>query len=69
MNKPDDFTDEHNGIIKKIELLNRREDFISFFFLIEFRKYITKLEESGDKIKMSEFEKVKSKKVNELFKK
>ena len=69
MNKPDDFTDEHNGIIKKIELLNRREDFISFFFLIEFRKYITKLEESGDKIKMSEFEKVKSKKANKLFKK
>ena len=69
MNKPDDFTDEHNGIIKKIELLNRREDFESFFFSIEYRKYITKLEESGDKIKMSEFEKVKSKKANKLFKK
>ncbi|MDA8273504.1 MAG: hypothetical protein M0Z72_07195 [Deltaproteobacteria bacterium] len=69
MNKSDDFTDEHNGIIKKIGLLNRQEDFISFFFSIEYRKYITKLEESGDKIKMSEFEQVKNKKANELFKK
>lgn len=69
MNKSDDFTDEHKGIIKKIGLLNRREDFISFFLSIEFSKYITKLKESGDKIKMSEFEQVKNKKANELFKK
>ncbi len=69
MNKSDDFTNEHKGIIKKIGLLNRQEDFISFFFSIEYRKYITKLEESGDKIKMSEFEQVKNKMANELFKK
>ena len=69
MNKFDDFTNEHKGIIKKIGLLNRQEDFISFFFSIEYRKYITKLEESGDKIKMSEFEQVKNKKANELFEK
>ncbi|RZD14206.1 MAG: hypothetical protein EVJ47_05930 [Candidatus Acidulodesulfobacterium ferriphilum] len=62
------FTNEHKEIIKKIELLKTQKDFISFFFSIEYLKYIAKLEESNDKEKMTEFEMIKNKKTSELFK-
>jgi hypothetical protein len=69
MDNYNNFENEHKEIIKKIGLLNTLQDFISFFFSIEYNKYMTKLEESNDKEKMAEFEMVKNKKANELFKK
>ncbi|MHB1681134.1 MAG: hypothetical protein ACYCTB_11620 [bacterium] len=68
MNKSDDFANEHKRTISKINLMNNQAEFISFFFSIEYKKYIPKLKESGDKEKMSEFETIKNKKANELFK-
>ena len=69
MDNYNNFENEHKEIIKKIGLLNTLQDFISFFFSIEYNKYMTKLEESNDKEKMAEFEMVENKKENELFKK
>ncbi|MHB8282533.1 MAG: hypothetical protein ACYDDE_06990 [bacterium] len=45
------------------------EEFINFFRSTEYLNYMPKLTESNDKEKMSEFETVKNKKTNELFKK